>query len=276
MLESYRVLRSNVRFAAVDEPLQSILVTSTVPGEGKSLTAANLAVAMALDGKRVVLVDADLRRPTVHEKFGLRHAPGLTNVLVGAMDLDSALQSTSIENLRILTSGPIPPNPAELLNSRAMEQTQEDLKERADMVIFDSPPCLSVADAQVLSATVDGLIYVIQLGSTKKSALRHGYELLRQAHARILGVVYNKIQTDNGRSEYYYGYYSYYHKAELPSKGNGHGNGHSRTGKTRSEWEALTAAAREQEPAAIVVREKAPQGPKAETADAAEAEGKKS
>jgi capsular exopolysaccharide synthesis family protein len=251
VLESYRVLRSNVRFASVDEPVQSILVTSTMPGEGKSVTAVNLAVAMALDGKRVVLVDADLRRPTIHEKFGIRSGAGLTNVLVGTMSLEEALQATALENLHVLTSGPIPPNPAELLNSRAMEQIQEALKERADYVIFDSPPCLSVADAQVLAATVDGLIYVIQLGSTKKSALRHGYELLRQAHARVLGVVYNKIQPDGGRSPYYYGYYSYYHKAELPSKSNGAKNGQSGHSQRHNDWETLTTAVRERESHAL-------------------------
>ncbi len=220
VLEAYRVLRSNVRFAAVDETMQTLLVTSTIPGEGKSLTAVNLAVAMALDGKKVVLVDADLRRPTIHEKFGIRNTPGLTNVLVGSMSLEKALQPTSIANLQILASGPIPPNPAELLNSRAMEQVQELLKDQADMIIFDSPPCLSVADAQVLAANVDGLIYVVQLGSTRKSALRHGAELLRQAHARVLGIVYNKVQMDGSRGDYYYGYYSYYHKAQLPSNAN--------------------------------------------------------
>jgi capsular exopolysaccharide synthesis family protein len=242
VLESYRVLRSNVRFAAVGEPLQSIMVTSTAPGEGKSLTATNLAIAMALDGKRVALVDADLRRPTVHEKFGLRNTPGLTNVLVGAMSLDKAMQTTDIENLQILTSGPLPPNPAELLNSRAMEQVQEMLKERFDIIVLDSPPCLSVADAQVMAATVDGLIYVVQLGSTRKSALKHGSELLRQAHARVLGIVYNKVQVDGRRGDYYYGYYSYYHKAELPGKSNGK-NGKSRRSH---EWEELTAQAESQ------------------------------
>ncbi len=237
LLESYRVLRSNVRFAAVGEPLNSIMVTSSAPGEGKSTTACNLAIAMALDGKRVILVDADLRRPTIHEKFGVRNTPGLTNVLVGALPLDKALQNTEVENLQILASGPIPPNPAELLNSSAMEQVQEMLKERCDIVIYDTPPCLSVADAQIMAATVDGLIYVVQVGSTRKSAIKHGNELLRQAHARILGVVYNKMQMDGKKDNYYYGYYSYYHKKELPSaKSNGNGkNGHS------NEWDSLTA-----------------------------------
>ena len=234
LLESYRVLRSNVRFAAVGEPLNSMMVTSTTPGEGKSLTAANLAIAMALDGRKVILVDADLRRPTVHEKFGVRNTPGLTNVLVGSMSIDKALQDTEIENLQLMTSGPIPPNPAELLNSRAFEQVHEMLKERADLVIFDSPPCLSVADAQVLAANVDGLVYVVQLGSTKKSALKHGHELLKQAHAKVLGIVYNKVQVDGRRNDYYYGYYSYYHKTELQGKGGSNG----KTGQN-SEWEGM-------------------------------------
>ena len=246
LLESYRVLRSNVRFAAVGEPLHTIMVTSTAPGEGKSVTAANLAIAMALDGKKVILVDADLRRPTVHEKFGVRNTPGLTNVLVGAMSIDLALQQTEVENLKLMTSGPIPPNPAELLNSRSFEQVVEQMKDRADVVILDSPPCLSVADAQVLAATVDGLIYVVQLGSTRKSALKHGHELLRQAHAKILGVVYNKVQVDGRRNDYYYGYYSYYHKTELPSKGgNGNGNGSNGGSSRSSEWEGLLTQAKE-------------------------------
>jgi capsular exopolysaccharide synthesis family protein len=242
VLEAYRVLRSNVRFAAVDETMQTLLVTSTIPGEGKSLTAVNLAVAMALDGKKVVLVDADLRRPTIHEKFGIRNTPGLTNVLVGSMSLEKALQPTSIANLQILASGPIPPNPAELLNSRAMEQVQELLKDQADMIIFDSPPCLSVADAQVLAANVDGLIYVVQLGSTRKSALRHGAELLRQAHARVLGIVYNKVQMDGSRGDYYYGYYSYYHKAQLPSNANAEAAPVAAPAvKRSSEWDEISS-----------------------------------
>ena len=258
LLESYRVLRSNVRFAAVGEPLRVIMVTSTAPGEGKSVTAANLAIAMALDGKKVILVDCDLRRPTVHEKFGIRGTPGLTNVLVGAMDVDLALQDTEVENLQLLASGPIPPNPAELLNSRAFELVQEQLKDRADVVILDSPPCLSVADAQVLAANVDGLIYVVQLGSTRKSALKHGNELLKQAHARILGVVYNKVQVGGRNNDYYYGYYSYYHKQELTGKEGDGANG-ANGGRAKSqEWEGLLSQAKDTTPSATATLPEAP------------------
>ncbi|MCC6730890.1 MAG: polysaccharide biosynthesis tyrosine autokinase [Chthonomonadales bacterium] len=219
LLESYRVLRSAVQFASVDTPASSLVVTSTAPGEGKSTTAANLAIAMALDGKRVILVDADLRRPTLHQKFGLSQKPGLTNVLIGQASLEDALQETNIEGLRIVTSGAIPPNPAELLNSRAMRGLNDQLKEHADVVVFDTPPCLATADAQVLSAEVDGVLYVVQLGETRKSAVRHAIEMLEQARARLIGVVFNKIDTGSRRDDYY-GYYSYYNAyttSQLPN-----------------------------------------------------------
>jgi capsular exopolysaccharide synthesis family protein len=210
VLESYRVLRSNVRFAAIDTRIRSILVTSTVPGEGKSVTAYNLAVSMALDGRSVILVDTDLRRPTLHEKAKLSQQPGLTNVLVGHTPFESAIKETGIPGMRVLTAGPLPPNPAELLNSQAMRQLHQTLKESADVVIFDSPPCLATADAQVLAAECDGVLYVVQFGEAKKSAVKHAIEMLRQARARVLGVVFNKIDLTAKRDAYYYGYYGYY------------------------------------------------------------------
>jgi polysaccharide biosynthesis transport protein len=210
VLESYRVLRSNVRFAAIDTQIRSILVTSTVPGEGKSVTAYNLAVSMALDGRSVILVDTDLRRPTMHEKAKLSQQPGLTNVLVGHTSFEDALKETTIPGMRVLTAGPLPPNPAELLNSQAMRQLLQTLKESADVVIFDSPPCLATADAQVLAAETDGVLYVVQFGEAKKSAVKHAIEMLRQARARVLGVVFNKIDLTAKRDAYYYGYYGYY------------------------------------------------------------------
>ena len=219
LLETYRVLRSNVMFSAVDAPIRSIMITSTVPGEGKSMTAFNLAVAMALDGRRVILVDADLRRPTAHKLVGVERRPGLTNVLVGELALDEALQDTGVRNLRVLTAGPLPPNPAEILNSQAMRQVHATLRERADVVIYDTPPCLATADAQVVSADVDGVLYVAQFGETKKSAMRRSAELLHQAHARILGVVFNKIDISGKRDDYYYGYYRYYNYYQQEGEG---------------------------------------------------------
>jgi capsular exopolysaccharide synthesis family protein len=234
LLESYRVMRTNVQFAAVDHPTAALLVTSTVPGEGKSVTASNLAVAMALDGKSVILVDADLRRPTIHAKYGAEQRPGLTNVLVGHTTLEEALKTTEVPGLRILTSGPLPPNPAELLNSRAMRDLHAKLRAAADIVIFDSPPMLASADAQVLSADVDGVMYVVQFGEARKSALRHASELFGQSRARILGVVFNKIDLAARRDDYYYGYYRYYNYYTSPQIGS---DGERR----RSEFEQLVA-----------------------------------
>lgn len=214
LLESYRVLRSNVQFATVDNPASALLVTSSVPGEGKSTTASNLAVAMALDGRRVILVDCDLRLPTLHEKFQVKAAPGLTNVMLGSASLDEALQETTIPKLRLLTAGPLPPNPAELLNSHTMQQVFAALKSKSDVVIFDSPPCLSAADAQVLSAAVDGVIYVMQFGEARKSGVRHAGELLLQAQARVLGVVFNKISHSDHRDNYYFSSYGNYSNAQ--------------------------------------------------------------
>jgi len=234
LLESYRVLRTNVQFAAVDNPKNSLLVTSTTPGEGKSVTAANLAVALALDGKRVILVDADLRRPTLHDKFGIPSRPGLTNVLVGQVSIEEGLQETEIPGLRLLVAGPLPPNPAELLNSQAMRQMHEDLKSLGDIVIFDSPPMLATADAQVLSASVDGVLYVVQFGEAKKSTVRHAMELLGQAHANVLGVIFNKIDLTTKRDDYYYGYYAYYQYYQTEKL-----TGQKRRRRSTEEFEAL-------------------------------------
>jgi succinoglycan biosynthesis transport protein ExoP len=246
VLESYRVLRSNVRFAAVDTPIHSLLVTSTVPGEGKSVTAYNLAVAMALDGRNVILVDTDLRRPTMHEKAKVSQQPGLTNVLVGHTTLEDAIKETTIPGLRVLPAGPLPPNPAELLNSQAMKQLHKALKDQADIVIFDSPPCLATADAQVMAAETDGVLYVVQFGEAKKSAVRHAVEMLRQARTRILGVVFNKIDLTAKRDAYYYGYYGYYGYYQTTQLE----DGRPRRRRSTAEFEALlprnSATAREQ------------------------------
>ncbi len=246
VLESYRVLRSNVRFAAVDTPIHSLLITSTVPGEGKSVTAYNLAVAMALDGRNVILVDTDLRRPTMHEKAKVSQQPGLTNVLVGHTSLEDALKETNIPGLRVLPAGPLPPNPAELLNSQAMKQLHKALKDQADIVVFDSPPCLATADAQVMAAETDGVLYVVQFGEVKKSAVRHAVEMLRQARTRILGVVFNKIDLTAKRDAYYYGYYGYYGYYQTTQLE----DGRPRRRRSTAEFEALlprnSATSREQ------------------------------
>jgi len=209
--ESYRALRSTIGFAGIDTPLKRLLVTSSSKGEGKSVTSANLATAMAMDGKRVILVDADLRRPNVHRLFQLSASPGLSEVLVGMRTLDEAIQSTDLENLRVVCAGPIPPNPAELLNSRAFDAFLEQLDERADVVILDSPPCIPVTDPLIIASRVDGVILVLQVGQTRKAAVKHAQELLGRARARLIGLVFNRVH--QGKSGYYY-YYNYYYTAD--------------------------------------------------------------
>ncbi|MGV3721641.1 MAG: CpsD/CapB family tyrosine-protein kinase, partial [Actinomycetota bacterium] len=163
-----------------------------------------------LDGKRVILIDADLRRPNIHRLFQLPASPGLSEVLVGMRTLDEALQPTELDNLKVICAGPIPPNPAELLNSRAFDALLEQLDERADVVILDSPPCIPVTDPLIVASRVDGVILVLQVGQTKKAAVKHAQELLFRARARLIGVVYNRVR--QGKSGYYY--YNYYYTAD--------------------------------------------------------------
>lgn len=205
--ESYRLLRTNIQFAAIDQPVHTLLVTSSSPGEGKTTTAANLAFAMVADGKRVVLVDTDLRRPSLHKLLELPTTPGLTDVLLGRATLDQTLlQHEQMPNLMTLTSGSTPPNPGELLNSRAFRNLVDELKEMCDIVIFDSPPVLVAADAAILASQMDGTVMVIETGETRKAPARQSLALLRKGRANILGVMYNKMRALDGREYYYYRY----------------------------------------------------------------------
>ena len=167
--EAYRTLRTNIQFSSVDKPIRTLLVTSSGPGEGKSTTAANLAVVMAQTGQKVILVDTDLRRPVIHKTFGVPNNVGITTTLLAGQDVDLAtyLQPTEIENLSVLTSGPIPPNPSELLGSHRMGHVIEQLSQAADLVIFDTPPVLVVTDASVLGRQVDGVLLVADAGGTR-------------------------------------------------------------------------------------------------------------
>jgi capsular exopolysaccharide synthesis family protein len=211
LLEKFRVLRSNVQFTLVNRSHSTLLVTSSVPQEGKSYTTSNLASVMALDGRRVILVDADLHRPTQHQVFDLPLQPGLTNVLAGQAQLEDCLHETGVNGLRILTGGAIPPNPVELLNSSVMEGLLETLKSQCDILIFDSPPLLATADAQVMSSKVDGVLYVMQLGRVSKSGVARSFELLAQARANVIGIVLNKIDDQTRQNSYYGGYYGEYY-----------------------------------------------------------------
>jgi capsular exopolysaccharide synthesis family protein len=221
--ESYRVLRTNINFSAIDAPLRTLLVTSSNPGEGKTTTAVNLAFAMAMDGKKVILVDTDLRRPSVGALLGLPNTPGLTDVLAGTADLDSVLmQHGEFPTLMAMSAGSIPPNPSELLNSRSFPLLIKRLIAQADLVIMDSPPVLVAADAQILAAQADGTILVIEPGQTKKAAARQTLGLLRHARAKVLGITYNKMR-QAGHGGYYGAYY--YQESATPRLSGGKKNG---------------------------------------------------
>ncbi len=208
--EAYRVLRTNLQFSSLDRPLQTLVVTSPNPVEGKSTTAANLAVVMAQAGKAVVLVDADLRRPVQHRVFGVDNNRGLTEVLLdGDPVLDGNLQETGVENLRLLTTGPLPPNPSELLGSQRMARLVEQLKQEADVIVFDSPPSLAVADASVLATQADGVLIVADAGHTRRKMAREAVERFRQVGANLLGVALNRLKSGRGGYSYYYYHYYY-------------------------------------------------------------------
>ena len=203
--EQYRTIRTNIQFSSIDKEIRTIMVTSASPAEGKSTTTANLAVVFAQQGKRVLLVDADLRKPTAHYTFGMNNVFGLTNVLTKQTELNEAIKQSKEDKLDILTSGPIPPNPAELLSSRAMEEFLKKAKELYDVVIFDTPPVLAVTDAQVLANKCDGTVLVVSSGKTEKESAQKTKELLTNAQTKILGVVLNNKKMDSNDYYYYYG-----------------------------------------------------------------------
>lgn len=206
--EAYRGLRSSVGFASIDHPLRRLVVTSASKGEGKSLTSVNLAQAMALDGKRVILVDADLRRPSLHRILALPSNPGLSDLLAGTKSIEEVLQPTGVDNLQAICSGPIPPNPAELIGSVRFEEIMTELEERCDLVLLDTPPCIPVTDPLIMAARADGVVLVLNAGNTRKNAVRHVCTLLERARARTVGVVFNCVQANKG-GYYYYTYYQY-------------------------------------------------------------------
>ncbi len=208
--EAYRTLRTNIQFSSVDKPIKALMVTSSSPSEGKSTTAANLAVVLAQTSQRVIIVDTDLRRPVLHKVFGVPNNTGLTTALLAgeAVDLDLQLQSTEIDTLKVLTSGPIPPNPSELLGSHKMAMLVASLSDHADIVIFDSPPVLAVTDAAVLSSQVDGVLVVVDAGKTKEQALANAVAELQKANTNVLGIALNRLDTRRGYNYYYYYYYS--------------------------------------------------------------------
>lgn len=201
--EAYRTLRTNIDFSGLDRSIHALLVTSVAPVEGKSLTLANLAVAMAQGDKRTILVDADLRRPTLHTLFGLNNDKGLTSLFIDAKGpIEPALKDVKVPNLQVLTSGPLPPNPAELLGSQRMLDVIAALKQRADIILFDAPPVIAVTDAAVLGKRVDGVVLVVDAGQTRREHARRAKEQLEKLNIRIVGAVLNGASVDNSLGGY--------------------------------------------------------------------------
>lgn len=203
--EQYRLIRNNLHFTSVDKEIKTIVVTSPEPADGKSTTAANLAIVIAQQGDKVLLVDTDLRKPSLHYSFSLSNIDGLTRVLTNEDSLEEAIYKTNIYNLDILTSGPIPPNPSELLNSKAMERIIEELKGLYEYIIFDTPPLLVVTDSQVMASKCDGVVMVVASGKTKRDQAIKAKDFLEKANSLLLGVVVNGVESKKGN---YYGHYS--------------------------------------------------------------------
>jgi capsular exopolysaccharide synthesis family protein len=232
--EGYRVLRTNLQFAAVDEPITQLMITSPSPREGKSITTANLAAAQAQAGKQVIVVDADLHRPRQHRLFKLANNVGLTTALLEERpNPDGLLQQTAVPGLRVLTSGPLPPNPAELLGSSRMHDLLDRLQEQADIVVLDSPPATMLADAAILSTFIDGVLLVIDSGKTRQDVAKRAVEALKQVNARLVGVLLNRMPTRGSGYYYYYYYYKQgYYSSDDDQQRGGRG-GLFRSGKKR-------------------------------------------
>lgn len=205
--EAFRNMRTNVHYSNVDKELKVIQITSTQQGEGKSTITANYAITLAQSGKRVLIIDCDLRRPNIHKVFGVPNVNGLINVLMRENELDRSIKYTKVEGVFILVAGPIPPNPSEMLESKRMDEIIEVVRENFDIILLDSPPVLPVTDALIISKYTEGTIVVIALEETQKEALKKTIESLENVDANIIGTVVNKANVKKGH--YGYGGYSY-------------------------------------------------------------------
>lgn len=203
--EQYRTIRTNIQFSAVDKEVKSIVITSSEPNEGKSTTIANLAIVFAQQGKKVLLVDADLRKPRIHYMFNLTNTNGLTNVLTKQAVLSDAIFQTDVDNLSVIPSGPIPPNPSELLGSKSMEMLIDTLYSDFEIILFDTPPVLAVTDAILMANKCDGTILVVSSGMTEMGHAKKAKDALLSADAFILGTVLNNKKQTKDSTYYYYG-----------------------------------------------------------------------
>lgn len=204
--ERYRTVRTNIQFASSsDHQIKTLVITSSGPSEGKSTTAANLAVVFANSGQSVLLVDADMRKATVHKTFQLTNNVGLSNILSTNMSIREATQRSVVPNLNVMTSGPKAPNPSELLGSKRMDHLIGELRVTYDFVIFDMPPIVAVTDAQIMASKADGTMLVVRENVTRKDSLQKARELLSMVNANVLGALFNGSTNENDQGYYYYG-----------------------------------------------------------------------
>ena len=213
--EAYRTLRTNLQFSTVDHELQTILVTSPNAAEGKTTTICNLAVSFAQIGKKVLIIDGDLRRPRLHTYLGVSNTVGISNVLTQNLSVQEAMKETVLD-IHVLTCGPIPPNPAELLNSNRLKELLNQLKQHFDIILIDTPPVGVVTDAAILSTLVDGTLMVIASHQTESDQAVRAMKLLQTVGAKVLGTVLTKVPADR---KGYYGYQYYEYDAEISKKG---------------------------------------------------------
>lgn len=206
--EAYRMLRTNIQFSSISREIKIIAVTSSVPGEGKSTTACNYALSLAETGKRVLLIDCDLRKPTIHRKFKISNASGLTNILLGEAAAESTI-CIARDSLSILTSGTLPPNPAEVVGSQRMKDFLHEMEKQYDYIVIDTPPLLAVADGQIISSISDGVLLIVESKKTPKDSVLKSKELLTNVNANILGIILNKCEMSHKKG-YGYGYGYYY------------------------------------------------------------------
>lgn len=204
--EAYRAIRMNLQFAGAGKQLKTLVFTSAVPGEGKSTTVANLAIVMGQDDKHILLIDCDMRKPVIHRRFGLLNR-GLSNCFAEDLPLKEVIQADVFPNLDVVTSGPVPPNPAELLGSKKMKALLQEAAEAYDYVFLDMPPVLAVTDAALMSSQVDGTVLILGSGDISPDEGKQAKSLLEKVHANILGVILNKVPQHHKSGYYYYYYY---------------------------------------------------------------------
>ena len=199
--EAYRSLRSNIEYSSFDDEYRAIVGTSSVPGEGKSTTSGNLALSLAQSGNKVLLVDCDMRKPSIHKKFKISNMSGTAELLLRKESFEDVANCYN-ENLTIITAGKIPPNPSEMLSSRAMTAFIKEMKKEFKYIILDTPPLQAVTDAQVLSTKADGVLLVVRAGSTKKEMVLNSVDLIKKVHGKTIGTVLNGVE--NKKNNYYY------------------------------------------------------------------------